>query len=164
MVSVENSGLRLKGVAADVFPSGDYGFRLTLQTVIAKPPDGSGLRYYPILSPESHLPLVDDVMLTLGLPIGPLTRFGDANLIVDRIVSNAALFYEASTRALQAAVDAANTAAPGRVALAAPPFTNDNAALAPDAWLFGIQGDLSPEDPVAAARRAGCNKCWDDPD
>jgi hypothetical protein len=31
LVSVENGGLRLKGVAADAFPSGDYWFRLTLQ-------------------------------------------------------------------------------------------------------------------------------------
>ncbi len=118
--------------------------------------------YYPVLSPESHFPLVDDFMLTLGLPIGPLTRFGDENLIVDRIVGNAALFYEASTSALQSAVDAANTSAPGRVALAAPAFTDNNAALAPDAWLFGIKGDLSPEDPVAAARRVSCDNCWDD--
>jgi lysophospholipase L1-like esterase len=118
--------------------------------------------YYPVLSHASHFPLINDFMLTLGLPVAPLTRFLDENLIFDRIVKNAALFYETSTSALQGAVDAANAAAPGRVAFAAPAFTDDNAALAPDPWLFGIKGDLSPEDPVAAARRASCNTCLDD--
>jgi lysophospholipase L1-like esterase len=118
--------------------------------------------YYPVLSPESHLPLLDDFMLSVGMPVAPLTRFIDANLIFERIVNNCALFYEESTHALQAAVDAANAAAPGRVALAAPAFTDDNAALAPNAWLFGIKGDLTPEDPMAAARHASCNRCLND--
>ena len=118
--------------------------------------------YYPVLSSQSHLPLVDDFMLTLGMPVAPLTRFIDANLIFDRIVENAALFYEESTAALRAAVDAANAAAPGRAVFAAPAFTDDNAALAPDAWLFGIHPDLSPEDPAAAARHVSCDKCLKD--
>jgi lysophospholipase L1-like esterase len=115
--------------------------------------------YYPVLSHASHVPLINDFMLTLGLPVAPLTRFLPENLIFDRIVENAALFYATSTSALRAAVGAANAAAPGRVLFAAPPFTDDNAALAPGAWLFGIKADLSPEDPVAAARRASCNAC-----
>jgi lysophospholipase L1-like esterase len=118
--------------------------------------------YYPMLSGESRVPRIDDFMLTLGMPVAPLTRFVDAGLIFDRIIRNAALFYQESTAALQAAVDAANTVASGRVALAAPAFTDDNAALAPNAWLFGIKGDLTPEDPVAAARRQSCDKCTDD--
>ncbi|HEX9366295.1 MAG TPA: SGNH/GDSL hydrolase family protein [Vicinamibacterales bacterium] len=118
--------------------------------------------YYPVLSRASHFPLVDDFMLTLGMPVSPLTRFLDDNLIFDRIVGNAALFYETSTSALRAAVDAANAAAPGRAAFAAPAFTDDNAALAPNAWLFGIKADLTPEDPVAMARRASCDRCTDD--
>jgi lysophospholipase L1-like esterase len=118
--------------------------------------------YYPILSQASHVGLFDDFMLTLGLPIEPLTRLIDDNLIYDRIVSNCELFYTESTSALQAAVDAANAQAAGRVALAVPPFTEDNAALASNAWLFGINADLSPEDPVAAARHASCDRCTDD--
>jgi hypothetical protein len=43
-----------------------------------------------------------------------------------------------------------------RVAFAPTPFTNDNAALAPSAWLFGINIDGSPQDPVAATRSAAC--------
>jgi len=118
--------------------------------------------YYPVLSPASHVGLLDDFMLTLGLPIAPLTRLIDDNVIYDRIVSNCELFFTESTTALQGAIDAANAQAPGRVGFAAPPFTEDNAALASKAWLFGIKGDLSPEDPVAAARQASCDKCTDD--
>jgi lysophospholipase L1-like esterase len=118
--------------------------------------------YYPILSPESHVGLLDDFMLTIGLPIEPITRLIDDNVVYERIVSNCELFFDESTKALQGAIAAANAHAPGRAAFAAPPFTEDNAALAPKAWLFGIKEDLSPEDPVAAARRASCDKCTDD--
>lgn len=118
--------------------------------------------YYPILSPASHVGLLDDFMLTIGLPIEPLTRLIDDNIIYERIVSNCELFFAESSKALQGAIDAANAQANGRVGFAAPPFTEDNAALASKAWLFGIRGDLSPEDPVAAARRVSCDKCTDD--
>jgi lysophospholipase L1-like esterase len=118
--------------------------------------------YYPILSPASHVDVFDDFMLTMGLPIEPLTRLIDDTFIYERIVSNCELFFTESTTALQGAVDAANAQAPGRVGFAAPAFTEDNAALAPQAWLFGINDDLSPEDPVADARRVSCDKCTND--
>jgi lysophospholipase L1-like esterase len=118
--------------------------------------------YYPILSQASHVGLLDDFMLTIGIPIGPLTRLIDDTLIYERIVSNCELFFTESTRALQGAIGAANAQARGRVGFAAPPFTEDNAALAPRAWLFGIKGDLTPEDPAAAARHASCDKCTKD--
>jgi len=118
--------------------------------------------YYPILSPASHVGLLDDFMLALGIPVAPFTRFIDDTFIYERIVSNCELFFAQSTGALQAAVAAANAQAPGRVHFAAPAFTENNAALAPQAWLFGIGSDLLPEDPVAAARRASCDICLDD--
>jgi lysophospholipase L1-like esterase len=118
--------------------------------------------YYPILSPASHVGGLDDFMLTIGMPIGPLTRLIDDTIIYERIVSNCELFFTESTKALQGAIHAANARAPGRVGFAAPPFTEDNAALAPQAWLFGINDDLSPEDPVAATRRVSCDKCTRD--
>jgi hypothetical protein len=118
--------------------------------------------YYPILSPASRVDLFDDFMTTIGLPVSPLTDLIDDNIVYERIVSNCELFSAESTKALQGAVDAANARTPGRVALAAPLFTDDNAALAPGAWLFGINDDLSPQDPVAAARHGSCDKCTDD--
>jgi lysophospholipase L1-like esterase len=118
--------------------------------------------YYPILTRDSQFPLYQDFTLTLGMPVSPLTRFIDSNLIFDRIVRNCSLFYETSTRALEAAVESANAAAGGRIVFAHPAFASDNAALAPNAWLFGIRGDLLPEDPMAAARHASCNACLTD--
>jgi lysophospholipase L1-like esterase len=118
--------------------------------------------YYPILSQASHVGLVDDFMLTLGLPIEPLTRFIDDSIIYERIVENSELFFAESTKALQGAIAAVNAQAPGRVRFAAPPFTEDNAALAPQAWLFGINDDLSPADPMAASRHVSCDKCTAD--
>jgi lysophospholipase L1-like esterase len=118
--------------------------------------------YYPILSEASHVDVFDEFMMSIGLPITPLTDLIDDNIVYERIVSNCELFYTQSTAALQSAVAAANAHAPGRVAFAAPPFTEDNAALAPDAWLFGINDDLSPEDPMAASRHASCDTCTDD--
>jgi lysophospholipase L1-like esterase len=118
--------------------------------------------YYPILSLASHVGVLDDFMLTMGLPIAPLTRLIDDSVVYERIVSNCELFFTESTKALQGAIDAANAQMPGRGGFAAPPFTEDNAALAPQAWLFGINDDLSPQDPLAVARHASCDKCTDD--
>jgi len=135
-----------------------------LDAVLARFPSAKvvATSYYPVLSAASHVHLVDDFMLTLGIPVTPLTRFVDENLIVERIVGNCELFFSESTAALTAAAAAANAEAQGRVSVAAPPFVDENAALAPHAWLFGIRADLSPEDPVAAARHASCDKCLED--
>ena len=38
-----------------------------------------------------------------------------------------------------------------------PPFTEDNAVFAPDAWLYGLNLDFSPQDPIAAYRHASCD-------
>ena len=118
--------------------------------------------YYPILSAASHIPLINDFMLTIGMPVAPMARFVDADFILERLVRNSTLFYEESTAALQDAIDGANAHGTGRVFFAAPAFTDENAALAPDAWLFGIHPDLSPEDPAAAARHVSCDKCLKD--
>lgn len=118
--------------------------------------------YYPILTHDSQVPLYQDFMLTVGMPVSPMTRFVDSSLIFERIVRNCAIFYDASTRALEGAVETANQTAGGRVVLAQPPFADENAALASHPWLFGVGGDLAPEDPMAQSRRASCNACLDD--
>jgi hypothetical protein len=59
--------------------------------------------------------------------------------------------------AIRAAVAAANAEIPGNRFLSIDPgFRDGNAALAPSAWLFGINWDLSPQDPVAQQRRQAC--------
>ena len=44
-----------------------------------------------------------------------------------------------------------------------PGYRDENAALAPQAWLLGIKWDLSPQDPVAAAHRVACDNPEADP-
>lgn len=115
--------------------------------------------YYPVLSAASHFPLMQDFLLAAGVPVAPLVRFGDVELIFGNVLRNCRQFYEESTRALRQAIDEVNQAAGRRrAALAAPPFADVNAALASEAWLFGIRADLSPEDPIAAGRRESCTR------
>ena len=44
-----------------------------------------------------------------------------------------------------------------------PGFRDEHAALAPEARLFGINWDFSPQDPVALQRRLACDTCEKDP-
>lgn len=118
--------------------------------------------YYPVLSPDSRFPLYEDFMLTMGVPVSPFTRFVESNIVFERIVRNCTTFDRASARALENAVAAANDVAPGRVVFARPPFSEKNAALASEPWLFGIKADLRPEDPMAGPRHASCDACTND--
>jgi len=145
-----------------------------LGTIIATCPNAQIVvtGYYPILSPSSNA-------LLIGLMVAPLFNFffPGIGLVfeaveISNILNNCATFFRVSSTALGGAVAAANAAAataklpppagllslPGLppVTFAAPPFTNDNAALAPSAWLFGINANGSPQDPVAGTRRAAC--------
>ena len=117
--------------------------------------------YYPILSDQSRFGLGSEFLLTMGVPIASLaTLVPAAGLpIWGKVLDNCSVFFADSTDALRRAI--ADVGDP-RVRLAAPPFAASNAALAPDAWLFGIRWDLSPQDPKAAARRAACTR--DEPD
>jgi hypothetical protein len=67
-------------------------------------------------------------------------------------------FWTESSMHLQHAVTSCNAAAGGtRVRYAAVPFTVDNAVFADDPWLFGLNGDFSPQDEVAPERHVACN-------
>ncbi len=118
--------------------------------------------YYLILSDQSRFGLGNEFLLTLGVPIAPLaTLFPAAGLpIWGKVLDNASVFYADSTDALRRVIADVGDA---RVRLAAPAFTAANAALAGDPWLFGIRWDLSPQDPMAAERRAACARDEHDP-
>jgi lysophospholipase L1-like esterase len=112
--------------------------------------------YFPILSEESDVPQVEPLLSIHGIQLpGWLERV----LVVDKIVDNATLFWQCSQKKLSAAVDETNHNLGGtaRLFLATPPFAAENAALAPEAWLFGLNADLSAEDPVADQRRRACD-------
>ncbi len=113
--------------------------------------------YYLILSDQSRFGLRNEFLLTMGVPIASLaTLFPAAGIPVwGKVLENCSVFFDDSSDALGRAVAAAGDA---RVRFAAPPFTAANAALAADPWLFGVRWDLSPQDPVAAARREACTR------
>jgi lysophospholipase L1-like esterase len=116
--------------------------------------------YYPILSEQSRFGLANEFLLTLGVPIAPVaTIFGSGGPVWEKIIDHASIFYRESSDAIARAIAAVNDP---RCRMAGPTFTAANAALAPDAWLFGIRWDFSPQDPVAAERRAMCRR--DEPD
>jgi len=114
--------------------------------------------YYQILSAYSdrlrvphflgaHGIHLEDVLLELG------------ELVLDKIFAHHALFAEQSAINLQRAVDETNQRLGGnRVRFALAPFGPENSALAPDAWIFGIDSDLQAEDPFASERHALCER------
>jgi hypothetical protein len=124
--------------------------------------------YFPILSPSSEVTLIP---LLVGF-LSPLAGLVTA-IEIPKIIANCEAFFTQSSTALAGAVSAANAAAPStppagllatggpRVAFAAPPFTDDNAVLAPDPWLFGINVDGSTQDPMAATRKVACSTIGD---
>lgn len=116
--------------------------------------------YYPILSEESDFDLMPAFTLGEGVPITPLFDFYKKGPVLRKVITNCRIFHEESTAALRAAVE--SFAGTGRVFFAQPPFTAENAALASQAWLFGLDETLGPEDPVAAARRTACDACEKD--
>jgi lysophospholipase L1-like esterase len=121
--------------------------------------------YFPILSPASDTALIPLIVGFLaGVPLGVLTA-----IELSTIVSNCMSFFAQSSTALAGSVMAVNAAAPSgppagllatgrpRVAFAAAPFSNANATLAPDAWLFGINADGTTQDPMAPTRHLACS-------
>jgi hypothetical protein len=74
---------------------------------------------------------------------------------ISQIVTNCRAFHELSTTAIRSAVDDVNDRLPQpRVIFADPGFTRRNSVFAADPWLYGVNNDLSPQDPYTAGDRA----------
>lgn len=139
-----------------------------LRAALAKFPKAriAVLTYYPILSPLSRFGEGLQFVTALGAPpplaLAPGVAAPSLSLW-DNTVANCRVFHEASTAAIRRAVMAAN-AGPGRgrCVVVDPGFTDEHAALAPEARLFGINWDFSPQDPVAHQRRQACDRCETD--
>jgi hypothetical protein len=113
--------------------------------------------YFPILSAKSD-PLRLPKLLSLhGIDIDPLvTAIG--GFVFNKILRQCQMFFDRSNASLLAAVSAANAnGGAGRIAFAEVPFTDDNCVFAPQAWLWGLADDLSPEDEVAGTRHQSCD-------
>ncbi|MES2128370.1 MAG: hypothetical protein V4463_13970 [Pseudomonadota bacterium] len=119
--------------------------------------------YFPILSAQSDplmLPSYLGIMHNINLDL-LTTLAGD--IVFAKIFRQCKQFYEESSRCLAKAVADTNARLGGtRLRYAQVPFTDANAALAPQAWLWGITEFLLPEDPVQDARHNACNR--DEPD
>ena len=115
--------------------------------------------YFPILSDRSD-PLMVPAFLGMahGINLNALTSLL-GNIVFDKIYKQCEQFYEQSNKCLAKAVADVNIRFGGnRFRYAQVPFTADNAALAPNAWLWGITRALEPEDPMQAARHLVCNR------
>jgi hypothetical protein len=113
--------------------------------------------YYAIISDQTDITLLEAFMIAAGLELG-----GIPGAVVDGVVTAAVkatvvaqskLFADEANKALAASVAAVNASLKGspRIFFADPMFGPDNAALAPNAFIYGIHSDLSPEDPLAVS-------------
>lgn len=111
--------------------------------------------YYPILSTDSDPLQVPKLLLLHGLA---LPNFVDAVPIVSKIISLCLQFWHDSQMWLGRAVTETNASLGGdRFRFAVANFTEQNSVFASDAWLWGVNLDLSPQDEVAATRIPACD-------
>ncbi|MEO7652254.1 MAG: SGNH/GDSL hydrolase family protein [Bryobacteraceae bacterium] len=112
--------------------------------------------YYPVLSPRSHVPWIPGLLDYYGIAC---PSFLDAGAVIGEVVRHSMQFWKESTDCLEIAVAECNrlVGGPPRVFFVNPPFTEDNAVFAPNPWLYGLNPDFSPEDPIAAERHAACD-------
>lgn len=135
--------------------------------------------YYPMISMLSNIVLVSSFVGVFGLILsfipGTVTLTGIATTAtLGAIVANCNVFASTANASLQRAVDEINEglgpqANGPRIALAVPDFKPQNAALAPDSYLYGVRltGDptepIAPTDqnPVLGSRIAACHAAKD---
>ena len=140
-----------------------YGDMLTLLEAVAAKFTGPKTRivllgYYQILSDYSDRERVPHVCGLHGIHLADiLEKLG--SLVLDKIFSQHAFFAEQSALNLRrAALEVNGRLGAERIVFVLPPFGPQNAMLAPDSWIFGIDRDLQPEDPFAADRHAICDR------
>jgi len=138
--------------------------------------------YYPIVSPDSDITVVNYLLSglgvagTAGIALGPLmvpvalagglVGYGLSKWGLAEIAENAKTFATEANRQLQNAIDETLTAFPGRlIDLAVPSFGPRNALAAHEGWLWEADlaaatppssYPLAPRDPIAATRRPQC--------
>jgi hypothetical protein len=115
--------------------------------------------YFPIFSPASDFGKIRGYLIgnLVRIPQGANLR-AQRDLIVNRVVENAQVFWRESTAQLKLAIRDAGSS---RIRFAEVPFEDDNAMFADNPWLFEVHlkgGQLVPEDPLAERRRLACNR------
>jgi lysophospholipase L1-like esterase len=123
--------------------------------------------YYPVVSTLS-----DPLKLGQWLAARSQTTIEDLAAIVEKLAGQSAVFLERSDLAIASAVAtvAAESPADPGIAFAPVPFGPENAAFAPEAWLWGstdrhplaewlgLDLQIFPEDPLADFRYGECNR------
>lgn len=107
--------------------------------------------YYPILSHQSDPPFIPKLMALHGIA-GPPFLSNDP--LIACVVAHCQQFFAESTINMKRAVADVADARFSYVDLG---FSNSNSVFAPDAFLWELNDDLSPQDEVAAQRHASCD-------
>jgi lysophospholipase L1-like esterase len=121
--------------------------------------------YYPYLSRDSRLERIDDFLNLRGVSLRAMddlfailgtrgTGFLDG--FRQQIADQCVFFWKESSRALREAVSRSNSPS---ILFAEASYTERNAALASDAWIWGPL----EADPVKDERSAACRECLDHP-
>ena len=122
--------------------------------------------YFPMISPKSDgvrlfngwLEARDTSRPSKWMMNNPLTRKLFFKKIGNRAIARSRLWFEESTKNLQAAVDDFNKRQDRpRAVFVRSPLTEDNSVEAPDTLLFRMGKNGIPEDPVFLERKADCN-------
>ena len=119
--------------------------------------------YYEMLTEQSEDDYIRVLLKALGkVPVGvpaDLLIVAFRPLFKRRLLTNCDTFASASLAALQQSADEVNSHLTGKRVFVLPPaIGNEHAAFSVDPWLFGINDDLSAEDPLAHIRAEEC-KC-----
>ena len=111
------------------------------------------LGYYPIVSNLSRPVGVIPMMTAFGVPIKGPAGWNPWRTVVDK----AQLFESYSDELIEQSIARANGAHPGRFVWMKPAIKPENAAFAPQPWVFGVQlPQVAAEDDLAADRRVQC--------
>jgi lysophospholipase L1-like esterase len=123
--------------------------------------------YYPFFSTESQRGLIALGMAALGFAVGgvvgALGGFVVNMLTVDEIITRSDWFVRSAANATRAIIGELAAYAPewgARLHFVDPGFTGENAMFAPKTLLYGINLDLSPQDPreIAQGRARACEE------
>lgn len=119
--------------------------------------------YYSFFSDSSEKALIKDALSAFGFSLGGLPGIlGELlldSLPTEQFKDRSQLFCSAAHDYLEQIIRELTTVAPdlsARLFFADPAFANDNAMFAPQSYLFGVNHDLTPEDPLAAERADLC--------
>jgi hypothetical protein len=115
------------------------------------------LGYYPILSRQSRLPKLPGFLDRIGTSVptsAPITE------VLEGSVQHSLFFWTESAERFQQAVDQVNRSiSTSRAIFVDPKFSEMNSVFADVPWLFGLDEQFGPADPVAANRHAACDTC-----